>query len=1204
MAVVQSDFIYTEIDEAIAAVRGSVSGTSPSVEVTTLAGANTVPVMVAGVPSFIQWTNVLGEILLDNGLTVGTNVQAWDADLDAIAALAKTDSNFIVGNGTAWVAESGATARTSLGVDAAGTDNSTNVTLAGTPDYITLVGQVLTRNAVDLSTDVTGALATGTVPWSQLTSVPSTFAPSAHNHASSEITSGTFADALITSSNVTQHQASITIASSQISDKGSASGVASLDGTGKIPSSQLPALAITSVYTAVSEIAQLALTTQEGDVVVRTDENKSYIHNGGVAGTMADWQLLNTPTDTVLSVNGYTGSVTLSKSDVGLGSVENTALSTWAGTSSITTVGTVGTGTWQGTVVGATYGGTGLSSISTLLNSNVTPATLGLVIGTNVQAYNANLTAINQALTTTSSPTFVGLTLSGAVSGITTLDTTGNITSGGSVTPIITVNTNSAGSGFPQFNLSENGVIKWSTRYSAPSDYFYLWNNVRSEIAIKIVDATGAISFRGDTAVTGAMSATTTISAPRINGSTGTGTLLLYGDSAATIPLTVHDTGNVSINSNAFLWDSVSNILTITTVNDVPLRLTSTDAGVAIRFTDNSGFGDITYTGSNTKFSLGSNLLSGSGAWSTTGTLASGALTVTGGITLATGNVTSASSGQFGDWATSSSYAFFGHKNFNTTTGYGFTQQSTGATYINAPAGQSVAIRNNNSNVLVVASTGATVTGTGTFSSYLEGTTTNGYLDLRGDSGATSGVRIKDDGKVGIGTTSPTEKLSIYNGFILSESNTNSCGLIVKKPNAYGANALSMTDGTDRIFRVYDAGSANGHVYLGTQTSRNLVVGTDINLGKTLTLSASTVYITSADTPYNTILTATNGAVTVTGTLGVSGVVSAGTWQGTVIDATYGGTGLTSISTLLNSNVTATSLGLVIGTNTQAWDADLDAIAALAKTDSNFIVGNGTAWVAESGATARTSLGVDAAGTDNSTNVTLAGTPDYLTIVGQVITRNAIDLTADVTGNLPVGNLNTGTGASGSTFWRGDGTWSTPAGSGDVSKVGTPLDNQIGVWTGDGTLEGDVALAFDTTTDTLAIGASGKLNFGAVNILSDTAGTTTLANIDALDATTEATIATISTILNSNVTASDVGLGNVDNTSNATERAAAATLTNKKLSDSTVTFVDNADDTKQIAFQASGITAGTTRTITVPDADVDLGTFVTLGEVLVYSIIF
>lgn len=42
--------------------------------------------------------------------------QPLDADLTAIAALTPTDSNVIVGNGTAWVAESGATARTSLGL--------------------------------------------------------------------------------------------------------------------------------------------------------------------------------------------------------------------------------------------------------------------------------------------------------------------------------------------------------------------------------------------------------------------------------------------------------------------------------------------------------------------------------------------------------------------------------------------------------------------------------------------------------------------------------------------------------------------------------------------------------------------------------------------------------------------------------------------------------------------------------------------------------------------------------------------------------------------------------------------------------------------------------------------------------------------------------------------------------------------------------
>ena len=66
-------------------------------------------------------TGTVNQAIVTNGSGVlsFSDVQASAATLTAIAALAVTDSNIIVGNGATWVAETGATARTSLGLGTA-----------------------------------------------------------------------------------------------------------------------------------------------------------------------------------------------------------------------------------------------------------------------------------------------------------------------------------------------------------------------------------------------------------------------------------------------------------------------------------------------------------------------------------------------------------------------------------------------------------------------------------------------------------------------------------------------------------------------------------------------------------------------------------------------------------------------------------------------------------------------------------------------------------------------------------------------------------------------------------------------------------------------------------------------------------------------------------------------------------------------------
>lgn len=155
---------------------------------------------------------------------------------------------------------------------------------------------------------------------------------------------------------------------------------------GKVPTSQLPPLALTDVYTVASQAAQLALTAEEGDIAIRTDLSKTYAHNGGVAGTMADWSEILSPTGAVTSVSGTTNRIT---STGGLTPVIDIA-ATYIGQTSITTLGTIATGVWQGTAIADAY----IASAATW-NAKFTLPTLtsGSVLfsnGTTITQDNAN----------------------------------------------------------------------------------------------------------------------------------------------------------------------------------------------------------------------------------------------------------------------------------------------------------------------------------------------------------------------------------------------------------------------------------------------------------------------------------------------------------------------------------------------------------------------------------------------------------------------------------------------------------------------------------------------------------------------------------------------------------------------------------------------------------------------------------------------
>jgi hypothetical protein len=264
----------------------------------------------------------------------------------------------------------------------------------------------------------------------------------------------------------------------------------------------------------------------------------------------------------VTIAQGGTGATTAgnARTNLGLGNVENTALSTWAGTTNVTTLGTVISGTWNAGVISGQYGGTGVANTgkTITLGGNLTTSgafnttfTVGALTSVTLPASGTLATLSgNEALTNKTinglTPTSLanGFTISGGtapatltvpsnatVSGTNTGDQT--LAGLGGVSTATTVNgkplSSSITLGLASADFANQGTTTTVLHGNAAGNPSFGSVNLTSDIIGTLGLTNGGTGATTKTSAFDALSPMTTLGDIIIGGAAGTGTRLAPG---------------------------------------------------------------------------------------------------------------------------------------------------------------------------------------------------------------------------------------------------------------------------------------------------------------------------------------------------------------------------------------------------------------------------------------------------------------------------------------------------------------------------------------------------------------------------------------------------------------------------------------------------------------------------------------------------